>query len=39
MGQVLGIVYRVQTPYRDGTTHVIFEPLDFKATPEARFQY
>jgi len=21
--------YRLKTPYRDGTTHVIFEPLDF----------
>ena len=23
------IRYEVKTPYRDGTTHVIFEPLDF----------
>jgi hypothetical protein len=23
--------YELKTPYRDGTTHVIFEPLDFKA--------
>lgn len=23
--------YRLKTPYRDGTTHVIFEPLDFLA--------
>ena len=23
--------YRLKTPYRDGTTHVIFEPLDFTA--------
>jgi len=23
--------YRLKTPYRDGTTHVIFEPLDFIA--------
>jgi hypothetical protein len=23
--------YRLKTPYRDGTTHVIFEPLDFMA--------
>jgi hypothetical protein len=22
---------QVKTPYRDGTTHVIFEPLDFIA--------
>ena len=22
---------RLKTPYRDGTTHVIFEPLDFIA--------
>jgi hypothetical protein len=21
--------YQLKTPYRDGTTHVIFEPLDF----------
>jgi hypothetical protein len=21
--------YELKTPYRDGTTHVIFEPLDF----------
>ena len=27
-----GIVrYQLKTPYRDGTTHVIFEPLDFMA--------
>jgi hypothetical protein len=25
------IRYALQTPYRDGTTHVIFEPLDFLA--------
>ena len=25
------IRYRLKTPYRDGTTHVIFEPLDFIA--------
>jgi hypothetical protein len=25
------IHYRLKTPYRDGTTHVIFEPLDFTA--------
>ena len=25
------IRYRLKTPYRDGTTHVIFEPLDFLA--------
>ena len=23
--------YQLKTPYRDGTTHVIFEPLDFIA--------
>jgi len=23
------IRYTLQTPYRDGTTHVLFEPLDF----------
>ena len=23
--------YRLKTPYRDGTTHAIFEPLDFIA--------
>ncbi len=23
--------YRLKTPYRDGTTHVVFEPLDFLA--------
>ena len=27
--------YRLKTPYRDGTTHVIFEPLDFIARPGA----
>ena len=26
-----GIGYSLKTPYRDGTTHVIFEPLDFSA--------
>src|SRR5690606_32690393 len=25
------IRYRLKTPYRDGTTHVLFEPLDFLA--------
>jgi hypothetical protein len=25
------IRYALKTPYRDGTTHVIFEPLDFLA--------
>jgi len=25
------IRYRLKTPYQDGTTHVIFEPLDFIA--------
>ena len=23
--------YKLKTPYRDGTTHVFFEPLDFLA--------
>ncbi len=23
--------YRLKTPYRDGTTHVIFDPMDFLA--------
>ena len=23
--------YQLKTPYRDGTTHVIFDPLDFMA--------
>jgi len=23
--------YMLKTPYRDGTTHVVFEPLDFMA--------
>ena len=27
--------YQLKTPYRDGTTHVIFEPLDFIARPAA----
>jgi len=25
--------YELKTPYRDGTTHIIFEPLDFGAHP------
>jgi len=25
------VCYRLKTPYRDGTTHVLFEPLDFIA--------
>ena len=25
------IRYQLKTPYRDGTTHMIFEPLDFIA--------
>ena len=25
--------YELKTPYRDGTTHVIFEPLDLNAEP------
>ena len=28
--------YQLKTPYRDGTTHVIFEPLDFLARLAAR---
>jgi hypothetical protein len=24
-------MHQIKTPYRDGTTHVIFEPLDFIA--------
>jgi hypothetical protein len=27
---------QLKTPYRDGTTHVIFEPLDFMAGVEAQ---
>ena len=30
------IHYRLKTPHRDGTTHVVFEPLDFMARPAAR---
>ncbi len=34
--------YELKTPYRDGTTHIIFEPLDFIAklaalVPKPRF--
>ena len=25
------VLYQLKTPYRDGTTHVIIEPLDFMA--------
>ncbi|MGH8864723.1 MAG: transposase [Burkholderiales bacterium] len=25
------VIYALKTPYRDGTTHVVFEPLDFLA--------
>ena len=25
------ILYTLKTPYRDGTTHIILEPLDFMA--------
>ena len=25
------VVYELRAPYRDGTTHVVFEPLDFLA--------
>ena len=28
--------YTLETPYRDGTTHVVFEPLDFMARLAAR---
>jgi hypothetical protein len=27
--------YRLKTPYRDGTTHILLEPLDFLARPAA----
>jgi hypothetical protein len=27
------IRYELKTPYRDGTAHVIFEPVDFIAKP------
>lgn len=27
--------YELKTPHRDGTTHVVFEPLDFIARPAA----
>ena len=30
------IHYRLKTPYRDGTTHVVFEPLDFLSRLAAR---
>ena len=30
------IRYLLKTPYRDGTTHVIFEPLDFIARQRGR---
>ncbi|WP_245248643.1 transposase [Yokenella regensburgei] len=30
--------YQLKTPYRDGTTHVIFEPLDFIARLAARYR-
>lgn len=29
VGYTGNVRYRLKTPYRDGTTHVIFEPLDF----------
>jgi hypothetical protein len=29
--QTIAVRYQLKTPYRDGTTHVIFEPLDFIA--------
>ena len=25
------VVYELKTPYRDGTTHMVFEPMDFMA--------
>ena len=28
---VIDICYQLKTPYRNGTTHVVFEPLDFIA--------
>ena len=30
--------YRLKTPYRDGTTHIVLEPLDFIARLAARGQ-
>lgn len=30
------IRYTLKTPYRDGTTHVIFEPMDFSLRPGPR---
>jgi len=27
----MSVEVKLKTPYRDGTTHVIFEPLDFIA--------
>jgi len=30
------VCYQLKAPYRDGTTHVIFEPLDFVARRAAR---
>ena len=29
--RIFNVRYELKTPYRDGTTHVIFEPLDFIA--------
>jgi hypothetical protein len=29
------VLYELKTPYHDGTTHVIFEPLGFIARPAA----
>jgi hypothetical protein len=29
--RLAGADHRLKMPYRDGTTHVIFEPLDFMA--------
>jgi hypothetical protein len=29
------VVYRYKRPFRDGSTHVVLEPLDFMARPAA----
>ena len=33
------VCYEVKTPYRDGTTHVIFEPMDFIAFSHEDFVF
>ena len=30
------VIYELKHPFRDGTTHVLFEPLDFMARLAAR---